>query len=121
MALAANILNAVGGIPDTRPACGGPSPVPVYPATVPFIDAIPVIHLQAFSPAAIDEFIAIERPAGDEGTAAGRDRYGSIGAFYAAIEAGLRAPARPRYSGRDARRERAASRPPSTTTAAPAR
>jgi hypothetical protein len=88
MALAANILNAVGGGPATGPADGGPSPVPVYPARVPFIDALPVIHLRVFSPAAIDEFIAIERAA-SKGAAAG-DRYGSTGAFYAAIEAGLR-------------------------------
>ncbi len=96
MALAANILNAIGGAPATGPVAGGPSPVPVYPARVAFIDALPVIRLQAFSQAAIDEFIAIERPAGEEGAGeevvpAGRDRYGSIGAFYGAIEAGLRA------------------------------
>jgi hypothetical protein len=110
MALAANILNAVGGAPATGPAGGGPSPVPVYPARVPFIDALPVIHLRAFSPAAIDEFIAIERPAGEEGAsgegaaaqgtarspAAAGDRYGSAGAFYAAIEAGLRTLGTPR-------------------------
>jgi len=89
MALAANILNAVGGAPATG---RGPGPVPGYPATVPFIDALPVIHLRAFSPAAIDEFIAIERPVREQGSpAAAGDRYGSIGAFYAAIEAGLRA------------------------------
>jgi hypothetical protein len=82
MALAANVLNAVGGAPATGPAGGGPGPVPVYPARVPFIEALPVIRLQAFSPTAIDDFIAIERPAGD--------RYGSIGAFYAALETGLR-------------------------------
>jgi hypothetical protein len=94
MALAANILNAVGGAPATGPAGSGPSPVPVYPARVPFIDALPVIRLRAFSPTAIDEFIAIERP-GSEATAAG-DRYGSAGAFYAAIEAGLRTLGTPR-------------------------
>ena len=130
MALAANILNAVGGIPDTRPADGGPSPVPVYPATVPFIDAIPVIHLQAFSPAAIDEFIAIERPAGDEGAgeraSGARARPPGIATARSARSTprsrpGCARSARPRYSGRDARRERAASCPPSTTTAAPAR
>jgi hypothetical protein len=52
MALAANILNAVGGAPATGPAGGGPGPVPVYPARVPFIGALPVIRLRAFSPAA---------------------------------------------------------------------
>jgi hypothetical protein len=94
MTLAANILNAVGGAPVTGPAGGGPSPVPVYPARVPFIDALPVIHLRVFSPAAIDEFIMIERAASEEGAArdpaTAGDRYGSTGAFYTAIEAGLR-------------------------------
>jgi len=95
MSLAANVLNAIGGAPATGPVGDGPSPVPVYPATVPFIDAMPVIRLQAFSKAAVDDFIAIERPAppeeaGPQAPPAG-GRYGSIGAFYAAIEAGLRA------------------------------
>jgi hypothetical protein len=106
MALAANILNAVGGAPATGPAGGGPSPVPAYPATAPFIDALPVIHLRAFSPAAIDEFIAIERAAREQGpAAAGRERYGSAGTFYAAIEAGLRALGTPGVfrRGREAR------------------
>jgi hypothetical protein len=105
MALAANVLNAVGGAPATGPAGGGPGPVPVYPARVPFIDALPVIRLRAFSPAAIDDFIAIERPASAARTsgegaarspAAAGDRYGSAGAFYAAIEAGLRTLGTPR-------------------------
>ena len=110
MALAANILNAVGGTPATRPADGGPSPVPVYPATVPFIDALPVIHLRAFSPAAIDEFIAIERPAATRGprrppgTATARSARSTPRS-----RPGCARSARPRYSGRDARRERAAS------------
>jgi hypothetical protein len=132
MALAANILNAVGGAPASGPAGGGPSPVPVYPATAPFIDALPVIHLRAFSPTVIDEFIAIERAASQKGASqkgasqkgataagvgqdaaagAGQDaaaagvRYGSIGAFYAAIEAGLRALGTPEVfrRGREAR------------------
>lgn len=114
MTLAANVLNAIGGAPSTGPAGGGPSPVPVYPARVPFIDALPVIRLQAFSPAAVDDFIAIERPAeekgadeegaGTEAPAAGDD-YGSIGAFYAAIEAGLRALGTPEVfrQGRETR------------------
>jgi len=104
MSLAANVLNAIGGAPATGPVGGGPSPVPVYPATVPFIEAMPVIRLQAFSRAAVDDFLAIERPADADAPAAG-DRYGSIGAFYAAIEAGLRALATPEVfrQGRETR------------------
>ena len=90
MALAANVLNAIGGAPSTRPVGDGPSPVPVYPAKVPFIDGMPVIHLRAFSEAAIEEFIEIERPADASAKGSG-GHYASIGAFYAAIEAGLRA------------------------------
>lgn len=88
MALAANVLNAIGGVPSPAPVGEGPSPVPRYPTKVPFIERIPTIHLQPFSPEAIDEFIAIEQP--DDAPAATSDQYGSIGAFYAAIETGIR-------------------------------
>jgi hypothetical protein len=71
MSLAANVLNAIGGAPATGPVGDGPSPVPVYPATVPFIDAMPVIRLRAFSMAAVDDFIAIERPVETQAQAAG--------------------------------------------------
>ena len=91
MALAANVLNAIGGVPSTGPVGEGPSPVPVYPTKVPFIDRIPEIHLQRFSPAALDEFLAIEYPNDASLAAESGDQYGSIGAFYEAIEAGLRA------------------------------
>ena len=87
MGLAANVLNAIGGVPSTDPVGDGPSPVPSYPTSVPFISRIPTIHLQAFSPQAIDEFIAIESP--DSAEAHVGEQYGSIGAFYTAIESGL--------------------------------
>jgi hypothetical protein len=96
MALAANVLNAIGGAPSTGPVAGGPSPVPVYPARVSYIDRMPEIHLQAFSAAALDEFIAIEQPAGQNsssrrgGCFLRRPRqYSSIGDFYDAIKEGL--------------------------------
>jgi Ferritin-like len=88
MALAANVLNAIGGVPSTAPVGDGPSPVPRYPTKVRFIERIPTIHLQPFSPQAIDEFIAIEQP--DDAPAATDEKYGSIGTFYAAIEDGIR-------------------------------
>ena len=121
MALAANILNAIGGAPATGPVAGGPSPVPVYPATVPFIDALPVIRLRAFSPAAIDEFIAIERPAQEEkgtrpaGSATARSARSTPRSRPGSVRS-----ARPRCSGGAARRAPAASSPRRTTTAAPA-
>lgn len=92
MALAANVLNAIGGVPSTGPVGDGPSPVPAYPTKVPFIDRIPEIHLQRFSPAALDEFLAIEYP--DDTLApsmSDEQQYGSIGAFYEAIATGLTA------------------------------
>jgi hypothetical protein len=89
MALAANVLNAIGGAPSTGPVDGdGPSPIPVYPTKVPFIARIPEIHLARFAPETIDTFIAIELPGG-EGDGTG-DGYDSIGTFYEAIERGLR-------------------------------
>lgn len=89
MALAANVLNGIGGVPSTGPVGDGPSPVPVYPTKVPFIDRIPEIHLQRFSPEALDEFLAIEYPDDGSETSADGQQYGSIGAFYEAITAGL--------------------------------
>jgi Ferritin-like len=90
MALAANVLNAIGGTPSTGPVNGGASPVPKYPVRVPYIEGIPKIHLQAFSPEALNEFIAIEHPAGRRRRWCGRRKqYASIGAFYEAIVQGL--------------------------------
>ena len=111
MSLAANVLNAIGGVPSPAPVGDGPSPVPLYPAKLPFIDKMPLLHLQAFSAQALDDFIAIERP--DElpdrrpTAREGGARYDSIGAFYAAIEAGLHAVGTPEVFERG-REERAA-------------
>ena len=95
MTLAANVLNAIGGVPSpdqvTGPEAG--NPIPVYPAAVPFIDQIPPIHLRRFSPEAVDTFLRIEQPAdpgAPAGPAADGQQYASIGEFYAAIEEGLR-------------------------------
>jgi hypothetical protein len=88
MALAANLLNAIGGTPSIGRVAGGPSPVPCYPATVPYIKGMPEIHLQAFSPAALDDFIAIESPGRQDSSDRG-EQYDSIGAFYDAIKDGL--------------------------------
>lgn len=92
MALAANVLNAIGGTPSTGPIprFGLSTPVPTYPSPIPLIPAVPIIHLQRFSPAALDLFLAIEHPsepATDPN--APDDTYGSTGEFYAAISRGL--------------------------------
>jgi hypothetical protein len=88
MAQAANLLNAIGGVPSTGTVADGPSPVPVYPAQVPYIDGIREIHLQVFSAAALDDFIEIEHPGGQNTSGSG-EKYSSIGAFYDAIKDGL--------------------------------
>lgn len=102
MTQTANVLNAIGGAPTPYPE-GGPdglSPIPTYPTKVSFIDRIPEVHLLPFSREALDTFIAIEEPmeprrplpasgAVDAG-AAPDGQYDSIGAFYEAIEDGLR-------------------------------
>jgi hypothetical protein len=59
LTLAANILNAVGGTPDLTVA----DFVPRYPAFLPDGETDFQVDLRAFSPAAIDTFLKIERPA----------------------------------------------------------
>ena len=101
---------------EHRPGFPRPEPGARLSGEVPFIDRIPVIHLQAFSPAALDEFIAIESPgeldSSDRGKhAAGQDssdrgeQYGSIGDFYRAIEDGVQRLC-PERVFRDARKKR---------------
>jgi hypothetical protein len=88
MALAANVLNAIGGTPNPCPVAGGPSLVPDYPAQVPYIAGLPEIDLQAFSPEALKIFIDIEHPTTHRASNPDK-QYASIGAFYAAIKAAL--------------------------------
>jgi CDGSH-type Zn-finger protein len=80
LTLAAKLLNAVGG----RPRLDMPALLPAHPSTLPHSDGSVVIALQPLSPAAVDAFLAIERP----GEASGEpedDRFETIGQFYAAI------------------------------------
>lgn len=85
MALAANVLNAIGG----SPAVNRRKFVPRYPATLPDSDGHLVIHLAKFSRAAVRTFQAIEQPARDDAPAQA-DRYHTIGQFYKAITEGLK-------------------------------
>jgi Ferritin-like len=59
LTLAANILNAVGGEPDLTVPCF----VPDYPAYLPTGETDFQVSLEAFSLAAVDTFLNIERPA----------------------------------------------------------
>ena len=95
MTLAANVLNAIGGVPSPGRVGDGPSPVPVYPTKVPYIDRIPLVRLLPFSVEAVDEFLAIEQPDAGLPPSGDGEQYDSIGAFYDAVEAGLRSLATP--------------------------
>ncbi|WP_218019775.1 ferritin-like domain-containing protein [Rhodococcoides yunnanense] len=85
LALAANLLNAVGG----KPVLDSPEILPSYPHTLPHSDGSVRIDLAPFGPAALELFLAIEKPASAEAPPEA-DRYHSIGQFYAAVETGLR-------------------------------
>ncbi|MWA03408.1 hypothetical protein F8568_024115 [Actinomadura sp. LD22] len=85
LALAANLLNAVGG----SPRLDAPHLLPPHPRRLPHGDASLELSLLPFGDAALEMFLRLERPAPPSGPAEG-DRYETIGQFYAAIEAGLR-------------------------------
>src|SRR3954469_13650275 len=87
LALAANLLNAVGGSPklDT------PELLPPYPHPLPHGDRSVHVHLAPFGPEALELCLHIEQPASADAPPQ-TDEYRTIGQFYAAIEAGLRAP-----------------------------
>jgi len=86
LALAANLLNAVGGSPklDT------PELLPAYPHPLPHGDRSLHIHLVPFGVEALDLFLRIERPASATEPPQS-DEYRTIGQFYAAIDAGFHA------------------------------
>jgi hypothetical protein len=86
LALAANLLDAVGGSPrlDT------PELLPAYPHPLPHGDRSLHIHLVPFGVEALDLFLRIEQPA-SANEPPQSDEYRTIGQFYAAIEAGFHA------------------------------
>ncbi|MFC9097456.1 ferritin-like protein [Streptomyces sp. NPDC057072] len=85
LALAANLLNAVGG----QPVLDAPHMLPVHPRALPHGDRSMQLSLLPFGPDALEMFLRLEQPAlpdaGPEG-----DDYETIGQFYDAIEQGLR-------------------------------
>lgn len=85
MALAANILNAVGGQPRLNYA----GFIPTYPSTLPHGDGTFFIHIRKFSPEAVQSFLTIERPA-DVDAEPLEEKYHSIGQFYSAITEGIK-------------------------------
>jgi hypothetical protein len=85
MALAANVLNAVGG----RPRLDSPRLLAPYPRCLPHSDQSVELSLGPFDAEAIELFMRIEKPAPPDSAPEG-DEYETIGQFYDAIEQGLR-------------------------------
>ena len=85
LALAANILNAIGG----RPRLDTPTMLPPHPRPMPHGDRSLELSLLPFGPQALEMFLRIERPAAPSAPAE-PDRYETIKQFYDAIEDGLR-------------------------------
>ncbi|MCE7010956.1 ferritin-like protein [Kibdelosporangium philippinense] len=85
LALAANLLNAVGG----EPKVDTPDLLRPYPHPLPHSDKSVLVHLNPFGPAAIELFLKIEQPASVDAPPQS-DEYRTIGQFYVAIEAGFR-------------------------------
>jgi CDGSH-type Zn-finger protein len=84
MTLAANLLNAVGG----TPVLDDPDFIVEYPAFLPYSNDVVEVPLTRFSPAAVQTFLAIERPEGDD-AGSQSDRFETIGQFYRALEEGF--------------------------------
>ena len=85
LALAANLLNAVGG----EPRLDTPELLPPYPHPLPHGDRSLQVQLVPFGHEALELFSRIEQPA-PVGAPPEADGYETIGQFYAAVEAGIR-------------------------------
>ena len=85
LALAANVLNAVGG----RPVLDSPRLLPPHPRRLPHGDPSLAVSLAPFGREALEAFLRIERPAPPQGRPEA-DGYETTGQFYAAIEQGLK-------------------------------
>jgi hypothetical protein len=85
LALAANVLNAIGG----SPTLNEPGFVPVYPAYLPHSDGAFLVPLASFAPETVEVFLKVERP-GERHAESEADGFQTIGQFYRAIEDGLK-------------------------------
>lgn len=84
LALAANLLNAVGG----QPRLDTPGMLPPHPRQLPHGDRSLQLSLLPFGPEALEMFLRLEQPA-PPGAPGEGDSYETIGQFYDAIEEGL--------------------------------
>ncbi|KUN74076.1 hypothetical protein AQJ46_00305 [Streptomyces canus] len=85
LALAANLLNAVGGQPQLEPA----TLLQHHPRPLPHGDPSLRLSLVPFGTEALEMFLRLEQPAAPSAPPEG-DNYTTIGQFYDAIEEGLR-------------------------------
>ncbi|MEV0136419.1 ferritin-like protein [Dactylosporangium sp. NPDC050688] len=85
LALAANLLNAVGG----HPRLDTPQMLPRYPRHLPHGDRSLELSLVPFGAEALEMFLRLEQPT-PPGAPAEDDNYETIGQLYGAIEKGLR-------------------------------
>jgi len=84
LALAANVLNAIGG----APVLDSPRLMPGHPTTLPHSDGSIILSLRPFSKEAVEGFMAVERPAPTDAVPED-ENYATIGQFYRAIEEAL--------------------------------
>ena len=93
MSIAANILIAIGG----RPQINNPAFIPKYPGPLPMDIGGLIVGIEAFSmPVVKQTFMAIEQPEDEipvrtPGLLAAAETYATIGEFYDAIKAQIRA------------------------------
>lgn len=85
MALAANILNAVGGTPRFDYV----GFIPKFPTPLPHGDGSFLVNIGKFSTEGVKSFLNIERPAETDAEPL-EEKYHSIGQFYSAIIEGLK-------------------------------
>ncbi|MFI5610047.1 ferritin-like protein [Amycolatopsis sp. NPDC051903] len=85
LALAANLLNAVGG----QPKLDAPELLPAYPHPLPHGDKSLPVNLVPFGEEALELFLRIEQPESADAPPQS-DEYRTIGQFYASVQAGLR-------------------------------
>lgn len=84
MALAANVLNGIGGVPSPDLIDGQSPIIRQFPESVSFLPGLGKLDLRCFSREALNTFMAIEQPMDENATVP--EGYSSIGAFYKAIE-----------------------------------
>lgn len=97
MALAANVLNALGEAPSVKPVDfrghKGLKPVPEYPLNNPLISGIGELALRPLTRGAVDSFVRIEHPfhgaAAVSAIRCAENSYPTIGEFYEAIRTAL--------------------------------